>query len=161
MIYGYARVSTDGQSVATLMENPTGESQWAWPWHDNGEVVGHGFVMFRRLLFGVLLAVSAQAASASATEECHAVHFKPGTYSITLRGTALPDQAICYTFATSAGQTADLRITGRNMILSVDGVGDAREAFTFKTKRQTYRFIVGQLMRSVTGEAYAVTLSVK
>ena len=143
------------------MENPTGKSQWAWSWHDNGEVIGHGLVMFRRLLFGVLLAVSAQAASASATEECHAVHFKPGTYSITLRGTALPDQAICYTFATSAGQTADIRITGRNMILSVDGVGDAREAFTFKTKRQTYRFIVGQLMRSVTGEAYAVTLSVK
>ena len=117
--------------------------------------------MYRRLLFGVLLAVSALAASASAAEECHAGHFKPGTSSITLRGTAPPDQALCYTFAAGAGQTADLRITGRNMILSVEGVGDARDAFTFKTKPQTYRFIVGQLMRSVTAEAYAVTLSVR
>ena len=29
------------------------------------------------------------------------------------------------------------------------GIGDARELWTFKTKAQTYEFIVSQLMRSV------------
>jgi hypothetical protein len=87
--------------------------------------------------------------------------FQAGESSITLRGTAPPDQVACYRFAVGAGQTADLRVAGRNMILSVDGVGDARSAFTFTTRKQTYRFTVGQLLRSVTAEAYAVTLSVR
>jgi hypothetical protein len=47
------------------------------------------------------------------------------------------------------------------MIISVIDVGDARDSWTFRTKAQTYKFIVAQLMRSVTNEPYTVTLSVK
>lgn len=60
-----------------------------------------------------------------------------------------------------AGQTARLRITGNNIIISVLGVGDARDSWTFTTKAQTYEFVVGQLMRSVSPERYTVALSVR
>jgi hypothetical protein len=76
-------------------------------------------------------------------------------------GTAPPEDTICYSFAAGAGQTARLRVTGNNMIISVIGVGDGRDSWTFTTKAQTYKFIVGQLMRSVTLEPYTVTLSIK
>jgi hypothetical protein len=74
---------------------------------------------------------------------------------------APPENSVCYSFAAADGQTAHLKVTGRNMIISVIDVGDARDSWTFRTKVQTYKFIVVQLMRSVTSEPYTVTLSVK
>jgi hypothetical protein len=47
------------------------------------------------------------------------------------------------------------------MIISVTGIGDAQVSWTFKTMAQTYKFVVGQLMRSLKPEPYTVTLSVK
>lgn len=79
----------------------------------------------------------------------------------TVRGTAAPDRPICYSFTAAAGQTAQLRAAGNNMAISVIGVGDARDTWTFKTRAQTYTFIVAQLMRSARTEAYVVTLSIR
>jgi hypothetical protein len=96
-----------------------------------------------------------------AQENCTGVQFAQGQSSATIRGTAAPDQAICYSFTAAAGQTAQLKVTGNNTVVSVIGVGDARASWTFRTKAQTYIFVVAQLMRSVRPEAYIVTLSVK
>jgi hypothetical protein len=109
-------------------------------------------------LIGVLLGIAAPA-QAIAQNNCTPVTFERGRSSATLRGTAPPEDIVCYTFAAGAGKTAHLSVSGRNMIVSVIGVGDARESWTFKTTAQTYKFVVGQMMRSVTPEPYSVTLS--
>jgi hypothetical protein len=100
-------------------------------------------------------------ATATAQENGTANHFAAGHASATVKGLAPPEDGICYSFAAAAGQTAHLEVTGRNMIISVIGVSDARDSWTFKAKAQTYKFIVAQSMRSVTNEPYTVTLSVK
>jgi hypothetical protein len=112
-------------------------------------------------LSGIVVGLLSLTAAARAQENCSPVQFTKGQSSATVKGTAPPEDTICYSFAAGAGQTARLRVTGRNMIISVIGVGDARDSWTFTTKSQTYKFIVGQLMRSVTPEPYTVTLSIK
>jgi hypothetical protein len=100
-------------------------------------------------------------ATAYAQDKCTSIRFAPGQTSTTVKGVSPPNEAVCYTFAAAAGQTANLKVTGRNMVISVIDVGDARDVWTFTTKAQTYKFVVGQLMRSITSEPYTVTLSVK
>jgi hypothetical protein len=77
------------------------------------------------------------------------------------KGVAPPEGTVCYSFATAKGQTANLKVTGQDIIISVVDVGDALDSWSFRTKAQTYKFIVAQLMRSVTNEPYSVALSVK
>ena len=67
-------------------------------------------------------------------------------------------EPVCHSYIAVAGQTAQLKVTGN---ISVIGIGDAQVSWTFKTTAQTYKFVVGQLMRSVKPEPYTVTLSVK
>jgi len=107
------------------------------------------------------LFVAFVAGTAYARDKCTAIHFAPGHSSITVKGVARPEQALCYSFAAAAGQTAILKVAGKNMIISVVGLGDAHAAWTFTTKAQTYTFIVAQMMRSVTSEPYTVSLSLK
>jgi hypothetical protein len=109
----------------------------------------------------VLLTAALGAGAAHAQENCTPVHFERGKSSAIIHGTAPPEDVICYTFDAGAGQTANLKVSSSNMIISVVGIGDARESWTFKTKAQTYKFIVGQLMRSVSNAPYTVTLSVR
>lgn len=75
--------------------------------------------------------------AAQAQENCKPVQFARGQSSATIHGTAPPEDTICYSFAARADQTAHLRITGNNMIISIIGVGDARDSWTFTTKAQT------------------------
>jgi hypothetical protein len=107
------------------------------------------------------LIVAAMSNAALAQDSCSAVRFAVGQSSATIRGRAPPDEAVCYTFAATPGQTARLTVAGRNMIISVTGIGDARDSWTFMIRESSTRFIVGQLMRSVSTEPYTVTLSVK
>ena len=100
-------------------------------------------------------------ASPRAQENCRPIRFAPGHSAVTVQGIAPPDDAVCYSFAAGAGQTARLKVTGTNMIVSVIGIGDARDSWTFTTRAQAYKFVVGQLMRSVTPEPYTVTLSIR
>jgi hypothetical protein len=104
----------------------------------------------------VLLTCALATAAAHAQENCTPVHFERGKSSAIIQGTAPPESVICYTFDAGAGQTANLKVSGSNMIISVVGIGDARESWTFKTKAQTYKFIVSQLMRSVSNAPYTV-----
>ena len=109
----------------------------------------------------VLVTCALAAGVAHAQENCTPVHFERGQSSAIIHGTAPPQDLICYTFDAGASQTAKLKVSGSNMIISVVGIGDARKSWTFKTKAQTYKFIVGQLMRSVSNAPYIVTLSVR
>jgi hypothetical protein len=111
--------------------------------------------------FCISFACALAPVSPHAQENCTPVRFEHGKSSATIRGTAPPDDVVCYTFDAATGQTASLKVAGRNLIISVIGVGDARDSWTFKTKAQTYKFVVGQLMRSVTNEPYVVTVSIK
>ena len=111
--------------------------------------------------FGALIAASILPASAYAQDKCAPIQFGRGQSSATLRGMAPPNEMVCYTFAAGAGQMASLKVTGRNMMMSVIGIGDARDSYTFRTSSQTYKFIVAQLMRSASPEPYTVTLSIK
>jgi hypothetical protein len=99
--------------------------------------------------------------TAYAQDKCTSIHFAPGQSSATVKGVSPPNEPVCYSFAAAAGQTATLKVNGRNIVISVIDVGDARDVWTFTTKAQTYKFVVGQLMRSVTSEPYTVTLSLK
>ena len=118
--------------------------------------LAHGTV-----LLGALIGILTPLPPGRTQENCAPIQFESGHSSATIRGTAPPEGVICYSFAAGAGQAAHLEVAGNNMIISVIGVGDARYSWTFKTKAQIYKFIVGQLMRSVTPERYTVTLSIK
>jgi len=100
------------------------------------------------------------AAHAQADDRCVEVHFARGSSSAAIRGNSSPETADCYTFRAAEGQTAHLHVTGRNMIVSVIGVGDARVGWTFTTHAQDYRFLVSQLFRSVTAEPYEILLRI-
>jgi hypothetical protein len=117
--------------------------------------------MFRTAILAGMLLFLFVSATAYAQDKCTEIHFAPGHSSAAVKGISPPADVVCYTFAAAAGQTANLRVTGRNMIISVIDVGDARDVWSFKTKAQTYKFTVAQMLRSVTSEPYTVTLSVK
>lgn len=114
-----------------------------------------------RIVLAAAIGLIVPMASPPAQENCRPVRFARGQSAAVIHGTAPPDGTICYSFAAGVGQTANLRVTGNNMIMSVIGVGDDRTSWTFKTKAQSYKFIVAQEMRSVTPEPYTVTLSIR
>ncbi len=101
------------------------------------------------------------AAAAHAQSTCSEIHFAAGQSATTIRGIAPPDDGVCYTFASTPGQTAKLKVSGPNMIISVTGIGDGRDFWSFKTRLPVTKFIVGQLMRSVTPQPYTVSLSLQ
>jgi hypothetical protein len=74
----------------------------------------------------ILLTCALAAVAAHAQENCTPVHFERGKSSAIIHGTAPPEDVICYTFDAGAGQTANLKVSGSNMIISVVGIGDAR-----------------------------------
>jgi hypothetical protein len=80
------------------------------------------------------IALLVLALPAHAQDRCTEVHFERGQSSATIRGSAPAEDVVCYTFGAGAGQTANLKVTGRNVIVSVIGVGDARTSWTFKTQ---------------------------
>jgi hypothetical protein len=113
------------------------------------------------VLTGLSGAVVSPAAAPMAQENCTELQFARGQSSATVHGVAPPEKPVCYTFPAGAGQEAHIEVVGNNMIISIIGVGDARTSWNFVTKAQTYKFIVGQLMRSVQPERYTVTLSIR
>ncbi|MCB1936593.1 MAG: hypothetical protein KDF59_11685 [Nitrosomonas sp.] len=93
-------------------------------------------------------------------ENCETIQFERGHSSVVIEGTASPDGIICYEITTGDGQTADIAISGANMMFSIDGVTDAQYQYQFTTANKTYAIRVGQLMRSVTDQAYTLTISI-
>jgi hypothetical protein len=94
-------------------------------------------------------------------EDCETIRFQRGHSSAVVEGVAPPDSALCYQITTAAGQTADIAISGINMVFSVEGVTDAQDKYRFTTEQKTYRIYVGQLMRSVTDESFTLNIAIE
>jgi hypothetical protein len=112
-------------------------------------------------LVAALAAGLACAPAALAQERCSRISFPRSESSTIVTGVAPADGVVCYEFATQAGQTASLKVlSGRNVIFSIIDVMDAQNDYTFRTQQKTYKFVVGQLMRSITNEPFRIRVSV-
>ena len=101
------------------------------------------------------------AAGVTFAEECREIRFQRGQHSGRVQGVAPPDDVVCYRMATGAGQTANLKLKGRNVIFSIAGVVDGQNTYSFTTEKKTYSVYVGQLMRSVREEPFSLTVSIR
>ncbi len=122
-----------------------------------------------RLAFSALVAVMPTLAATAFAEdlqesrfaaECQEIRFQRGHSSGTVRGVAPPEGVVCFRMTTAASQTANLKITGRNVMFSVNHV-DGRDAYSFTTEKKTYRIEVVQLMRSLTDEPFSLSVSIR
>lgn len=106
--------------------------------------------------------LAAQAVMAS-PDSCEAIHFKAGNFSATVQGDVDPESVRCYSIATAKGQTADISIKSRhnNTMFSIEGLVDGRDRYKFATEKKTYKVFVGQLMRSVDKDQFALTITIR
>jgi hypothetical protein len=108
-----------------------------------------------------LAASLACAPPAPAQQNCQRISFARGESSTIITGVAPAEDVLCYEFAAQAGQTATLKVlSGRNVIFSIHGVMDAQNDYSFRTQQKTYKFVVGQMMRSITNEPFRLRVSV-
>jgi len=98
-----------------------------------------------------------------ADTRCKTIQFKAGASSATVAGSIDPDATACLRFATRKGQTVRVAIRSkdRNTMFSIPGLVDARDQYEFKSQKETYEIMIGQLMRSATADTYQLTLSIK
>ncbi len=115
----------------------------------------------RITIFILVFILSILAVTAVHAENCETIQFQRGHSSAKVEGIAPPNITICYQITTAAGQTADIAISGVNMVFSVEGVIDAQDKYRFTTEKKTYRITVGQLMRTVTDEPFTLNISIK
>lgn len=80
---------------------------------------------------------------------CRPIKFKAGATSATVSGTVKaktrdsPVDPLCYSLAVSDGQRAQVRLlSGTNVAITIEGVGDANDAFDFVTRSGTYELRV-------------------
>ena len=111
--------------------------------------------------FVMALTASIFADATAQTENCETIRFQRGHSEGTVQGITPPDDVVCYEMTTGAGQTALIEITGKNVIFSIEGIIDAQDIYSFTTEKKTYRILVGQLMRSVTNQSFALAVSIK
>ena len=108
-----------------------------------------------------VLAVSGRV-SATALADCTPIRFEAGRFSASIHGTAPAESVVCYSLAASRGQHVALKVvSGRNTIFSVEGLVDARNVYEFQTEQKSCRILVGQLMRSITPEAFTISVAAR
>ncbi|MGL5031413.1 MAG: hypothetical protein ACRC5V_08605 [Aeromonas sp.] len=97
------------------------------------------------------------------SNKCLPIKFQRGHISGTVNGFVKPEKTQCYTVATGANQTMDVKIISRykNTVATILDVGDARDHFEFLTKKKTYQIDVFQLMRSANNDAYSLTVTIR
>jgi hypothetical protein len=76
---------------------------------------------------------------------CRPIKFKTGAISATVADTAKaetrdsPVAPLCYTLAASEGERAKVRlVSGKNVAITIEGIGDAKDSFDFTTRSGTY-----------------------
>jgi hypothetical protein len=106
-------------------------------------------------LGGLLIAGAAHA------QTCEPIQFEQGHYSGTVRGVAPPEDPVCYTLSTGAGQHADVQVEGRNVVFGILDLVDGQDRYSFATDKKTYTIHVGQLMRSITNEPFTLMVTVR
>lgn len=112
-------------------------------------------------IFILAFILSMLAVTTAQAEKCETIRFQRGHSSAAVEGVAPPDSALCYQITTAAGQTADIAISGVNMMFSIAGVIEVQDKYRFTTEKRTYRITVGQLMRSVTDEPFTLTIAIE
>ena len=115
----------------------------------------------RITLFTLAFILSMLAVTTAWAENCETIRFQRGHSSAAIEGVVPPDSGLCYQITTAAGQTADIAISGVNMMFSIEGVTDAQDKYRFTTEKKTYRITVSQLMRSVTNEPFTLTIAIE
>lgn len=102
------------------------------------------------------------AAAPADAEECREVRFARGASSAVIEGVAPADGTLCYAMRTGAGQSARLEVLeGSNTAFSVEGLADARDAFSFETRATTYRIHVFQMLRAAQGQPFRLLVAVE
>lgn len=99
----------------------------------------------------------------NASNKCTPIKFQPGHISGTVNGSIKPEDTQCYTVATGANKTMDVKVISRykNTVATILDVGDARDHFEFLTKNKTYQIDVFQLMRSANNDMYSLTVTIR
>ena len=105
---------------------------------------------------------------AHARASCEPIRFEAGASSAVISGTVPghprddPDPTqLCYTLAVSGGQHAEVAlISGRNVAITIPGVGDANDRFAFTTRRGTYELHVFQLFPGGGEEPFRMRVEV-
>jgi len=113
------------------------------------------------IIFTLALTFLMLAVTTARAENCETIRFQRGHSSAAIEGVAPSGSALCYQITTAAGQTADIAISGVNMMFSIEGVTDAQDKYRFTTEQKTYRITVSQLMRSVTNEPFTLTVAIE
>lgn len=94
-------------------------------------------------------------------ENCEIIHLQSEENTYTVQGIAPHDDFICYEITAGTGQMAAIEITGKNAIFSIIGVVDAQDKYSFVTDKETYKILVGQLMRSITNQPFMLVVSIR
>ena len=97
------------------------------------------------------LVVALFPATASAQVPCQDIRFAAGASSGTITGQVLAGTYLCFTLEVGEGQQAEVSVESLGpevMIVSILGVGDARESFAWATRAGTYEIRVMPLFRS-------------
>lgn len=100
--------------------------------------------------------------------DCKPVKFKKGAYSATLNDSIGENETDCFAVATGANQTMKVNLYDKkgnavkeNVVASIEGVGDARDQFNFKTEKKTYQINVFQLEQLMTVSKYKLVIDVR
>jgi hypothetical protein len=125
----------------------------------------NGSAMFTQTLVSGML-FCAFAAAARAQASCTAIRFAPGASSATINGIAHSDSPFtCYTLTTGRGQTAALAIATRgssdDTALTIPGVVDNRDKFTFTTEAKTYKILVYLTFARQPDKPFTMQVSVR
>lgn len=113
-----------------------------------------------RFILGLFL-LCVLAPPGAGAQSCTEIRFARGASSAEVTGSAPADGVICYALSTGAGQQARLRVLeGNNTIFTIEGLVDAQNDYSFRTKARTYRILVGQLMRAARDQPFRLHVSV-
>lgn len=101
-------------------------------------------------------------ATPATAQVCEEIKFLPGSSSGEVSGRVIEGSPTCYTFASGAGQTATLVLSGsENACFTIDGVVDCQASHNFETARQTYTVGVFQLFPRTEAETFSLELSIQ
>ena len=101
-------------------------------------------------------------ATEASAQACQEIRFAPGAVSGDVQGQVSEGQPLCFSFATGAGQTARLQLSGtQNACFNVRGLVDCQDDFSFRTAARSYQVDVHQLFRGPGAETFSLQLSIR
>lgn len=101
-------------------------------------------------------------ATDASAQACQEIRFAPGAVSGDVQGQVSEGRPLCFSFATGAGQTARLRLSGtENACFNVRDMVDCQDDFSFRTAARSYEVGVHQLFRGPGSETFSLQLSIR